>query len=302
MADSNLSPKDIGTEKLKIEKTPSPLIVERDLKEIARFSRKTPGEQVVRELAILSINSEGRDKIQKIIDNKQSDLSIEVLALKKEVQDIQKNIADREKYNYEQANANFEARYETDPPEKTGQWVLVKSKVGVPLNVRKTLTERKLPIDFKNNFNLKRGFIDIEEVYRDVDKGAQIVNTKPMFLSNVIEQQSRKAAIKTEFPFSQFNPKEIRIKNIYEENMLRLVRSLKDRKEHKLKSGAIKEYFEDDMNFYRLLLTTFGKSLLNYQGTHYPENQYYKIKLEIGHNKDKIAKITYYMKSRNDET
>src|SRR2546429_4353194 len=145
---------------------------------------------------------------------------------------------------------------------KAGEWVLVNSKVKIPVEVRKTLTERKRLVDFKNNFNLKRGFIDIEEVYRDVDKKAQIANTGPMFLSNVIEQQSRKAAIRIEFTFSQFNPREIRVKNIYEEDMLKVVQSLKDKKGQKLKKGAIKEYFENDKDFYRLLLTTFGKSLL----------------------------------------
>src|SRR2546429_6987417 len=88
----------------------------------------------------------------------------ELLSLKQEVLDRQNKIADREKYDYERANVNFEARYETDPPMKAGEWVLVNSKVKIPVEVRKTLTERKRFVDFKNNFNLKRGFIDIEEV------------------------------------------------------------------------------------------------------------------------------------------
>jgi len=174
----------------------------------------------------------------------------ELLALKQKVQDEQRKIADRGEYDYERANANFDARYETKEVIQAGGWVLVTSKVRVSPEVRKTLTERKLDFDFKNRFHLEKGFIDLEENYRDVDKKAKVGDTDPMFFSNILQQQSRRAAMKVGADLSKFRPIRLRAKNIYEKDTLETADDLKDARGNKLKKGALKKY--SDLNLVQI--------------------------------------------------
>jgi hypothetical protein len=216
----------------------------------------------------------------------------ELSALKKEVQDIQKKVADRGAYDYERANANFDLRYETDPPQRqAGGWVLVTSRVRVSSETRKGLTERKLGFDFQNRFHIEKREIEVLKNYRDVDKDAQIEGTNPMFFSDILQQQARHAGADL-----SFKPLRIRAKDVYEEDTLKTVDSLENAKGQKIKKGSKHTYTEKDKNFYRLLLTKTGKSRLNYQGVHYPQAHYSTIHVDRGHKKDRIDQIDYHLK------
>ena len=173
----------------------------------------------------------------------------ELSALKKEVQDIQKKVADRGAYDYEQANTNFDLRYETDPPQRqAGGWVLVTSRVRVSSDTRKGLTERKLGFDFQNRFHIEKREIEVLKNYRDVDKNAQIEGTNPMFFSDILQQQARHAGADL-----AFKPLLIKAKDVYEEDTFKTVDSLENEKGQKIKKGSKRTYTEKDKNFYRLL-------------------------------------------------
>ena len=146
-------------------------------------------------------------------------------------------------------------------------------------------------------FHLEKGIIEIDIVDRDVDKQAQIGKTYPMHLSDIIQQLSRVAAKERDFDLIQFEPREIRINEIYQKDTFITVEySLESKEGKKIKKGTTRKYSENQRNFYKLFLTTFGKCVLNYLGTHYPESRSYLTELNRGYRPDRIERITYFVK------